>query len=759
MHKPTGPAVMNLLDNLNPQQREAVLATEGPLLILAGAGTGKTRVITYRIAYLIDQGTPPNSILAVTFTNKAADQMRDRVRALLESAGHSLGEPSISTFHSFCGRLLRREAARLGLPRNFAIYDADDQQAAIKLALSSIGIEDPGETPRALLERISSAKNHAIAPDEALAKAYDEPTRTAARVYKAYEKTLRNAGALDFDDLLLRAAEVLRRFDDARAAWQQRFRFLHVDEYQDTNRVQYDLLRLLAGPRPNLCVVGDEDQSIYRWRGADIGNILRFAEDFPGARVLRIEQNYRSHQNILDAAGAVVAHNQKRIGKQLEATRGKGANLVFFEARDAKAEADYVAAQVSRLQLEDSATHLAVLYRTNAQSRSFEESFRGRGIRYRLLGGFSFYERAEVKDVLAYVRLAIFPGDDVALLRVLNTPPRGIGKVTIDALRSLAREKGSSLWDALATTLEAGGSRALAPLRGFRELIEELRQKQESLSPVEFLQAVLDDTGYIDMLRERETEEDIARLENLRELVNALAEGAERGETLEDFLDRAALVSDADDFDDHAPVTLLTLHTAKGLEFDHVFLTGLEEGTFPHNRTLNDPEQIEEERRLCYVGMTRARDTLTLTRAVYRRIYGSERLQASTPSRFLLEIPSELVDTAEGSLAEAGQTRRYEPDPEYSYSTAEFSRRARGSAPPYASPGSTARPSRAAGSSPRRARSDANPLIGQRVRHPTYGLGTIIGVDGEDEERKLTVSFSGHGTKKLLERFANLSWA
>ncbi len=556
------------------------------------------------------------------------------------------------------------------------------------------------------------------------------------------------------------AAEVLRRFDEARAAWQQRFRYLHVDEYQDTNRVQYDLLRLLAGPRPNLCVVGDEDQSIYRWRGADIGNILRFTEDFPGARVLRIEQNYRSHQNILDAAGAVVAHNQKRIGKQLEATRGKGANLVFFEARDAKAEADYVAAQVSRLQLIDSATHIAVLYRTNAQSRSFEEAFRGRGIRYRLLGGFSFYERAEIKDILAYVRLAIFPADDVALLRVLNTPPRGIGKVTIDALRAVAREKGSSLWDALASTLEAGGSRALAPLRGFRELIESLQQKLESLAPVEFLQTVLDDTGYIDMLRERETEEDIARLENLRELVNALSEGAERGETLEDFLDRAALVSDADDFDDHAPVTLLTLHTAKGLEFDHVFLTGLEEGTFPHNRTLDDPEQIEEERRLCYVGMTRARDTLTVTRAVYRRIYGSERLQASTPSRFLLEIPTELVDTAEGSLAEAGQTRRYEPDPEYSYSAAEFSRRARGSTSPYAAPRETAaRPARAAGSSSRRQRGDANPLIGQRVRHPTYGLGTIIGVDGEDEERKLTVSFSGHGTKKLLERFANLSWA
>lgn len=750
---------MNLLDQLNPQQREAVLATEGPVLILAGAGTGKTRVITYRIAYLIDQGVPANSILAVTFTNKAAEQMRERVRALLETSAHSAGQPWISTFHSFCGSLLRREAPRLGLPRNFAIFDADDQIAAIKLALTSLGREDRDETPRSLLERISFAKNNGIAPEEALAKAFDEPTRTAARVYKAYEETLRRAGALDFDDLLLRAAEVLRRFDEARSAWQQRFRFLHVDEYQDTNRVQYDLLRLLAGPKPNLCVVGDEDQSIYRWRGADVGNILRFAEDFPGARTLRIEQNYRSYQTILDAAGAVVAHNQKRIGKQLEATRGKGSNIVFFEARDAKVEAEYVAGEISRLQQADSSAHLAVLYRTNAQSRSFEEAFRGRGIRYRLLGGFSFYERAEVKDVLAYVRLAMFPADDIALLRVLNTPPRGIGKVSIDALRGVAREKNSSLWDALGNTLEGGSSRALAPLRGFRELIEALQQKVESLAPVDFMNALLDDTGYLDMLRERATEEDIARLENLRELVNALTEATERGETLSDFLDHAALVSDADNFDERAPVTLLTLHTAKGLEFNHVFLTGLEEGTFPHNRTLNDPEQIEEERRLCYVGMTRAKDTLTITRAVYRRIWGSERLQASTPSRFLLEIPGGLVDTAAGSLAEAGETRRYEPDPEYSYSATEFARRSRHSATPSRGERETSGPSRSYSSTPRRAKGDANPLLGKRVRHPNFGIGTIVGVDGEDEERKLTVSFAGHGTKKFVERYANLSFA
>jgi DNA helicase II / ATP-dependent DNA helicase PcrA len=749
---------MSLLDNLNPQQREAALATDGPVLVLAGAGTGKTRVITYRIAHLMEQDVPGDAILAVTFTNRAADEMRDRVQVLLEGMRTGRGDPWISTFHSFCVRLLRREAARLGLPRNFAIYDEDDQAAALKLAIGSSGRDASGDTPRAILERISFAKNHGITPEQAAADAFDDRTRSAARAYQAYEDTLDRAGALDFDDLLLRAVDVLGRFPEARAAWQQRFRFLHVDEYQDTNSVQHELLRWLAGEKPNLCVVGDEDQSIYRWRGADVGNILRFTEDFPGARVLRIEQNYRSRQKILDAAAAVVKNNLKRMGKQLTATRGAGSNLVFYEARDAMAEAAYVTERIATLADDDGAPHVAIMYRTNAQSRAMEEALRTRGMRYRLLGGFSFYQRAEVKDALAYVRMAMFPDDDVALLRVLNVPPRGIGKVTIDALQTLARERGGSLWAALGETVESGSARALAPLKAFRALIDDLRQQLSSLPPADFLRAVLDNTGYLDMLNQRDDAQDIARADNLRELVNALADGSERGETLSDFLDRAALVSDADSFDARAQITLLTLHTAKGLEFDHVFLTGLEEGTFPHSRSLNDVDALEEERRLCYVGMTRARETLTLTRAVYRRIYGSERLQASSPSRFLLEVPGDLLDTAAGSLAQAGETRRYEPDPEYSYSADEFHRRAR-----HAVPERSAARSPSAGRAPASARranhGAANPLIGQRVRHPTYGLGTIIGVEGEDEERKLTVSFTGHGAKKLVERYANLSWA
>jgi DNA helicase-2/ATP-dependent DNA helicase PcrA len=755
---------MTLLDELNSGQREAATTLEGPVLILAGAGTGKTRAITYRIAHLIEQGVPGSAILAVTFTNKAAGQMKERVRDLLVRKGLAFDDPWIGTFHSFCAWLLRREAMRLGLPRDFKIYDADDQSAVVKLALEQLKIKDPGERTRGLLERISFAKNHGLTPSQVAsdaAKHNDALGITASKVYEAYEKILRKAGALDFDDLLLRAVQVLKEFPDVRTFWQNRFRYIHVDEYQDTNRVQYDLLRLLVGEARNLCVVGDEDQSIYRWRGADVGNILRFDEDYPGARVVRLEENYRSTQIILDAAAGVVANNKRRLGKTLKSTRSSGENLGFFEARDSKAEAEYAADRIRILQGDDPAAHVAVLYRTNSQSRAFEEALRARGMRYRMLGGFSFYQRAEIKDALAYARLVIFPDDDIALLRVINTPPRGIGKTTVDSLTAMAQQHDTSLWAALGKMLApASSGRATAPLKDFRQLIEDLKGEVKSSAPADFMQSILIHSGYLDMLMNRDSSEDTARADNLRELVSAMAEGTERGETLTDFLDHAALVSDSDNYDEHALITLMTLHSAKGLEFDHVFLTGMEEGVFPHSRSQNDLEELEEERRLCYVGMTRAKESLTLTRAVYRRTYGSERLTGSMPSRFLQEIPGELIDTADGSLADAGETRRYEPDPEYSFSEEEFSRRMR----------VAAAPSRAANDAPSRARSSAqprlgrstgaaDPLVGQRVRHATYGAGTIIGVEGEGEDRKFTVRFSDHGIKKLMERYANLSWA
>jgi len=749
---------MNFLSDLNEQQRQAVKTTEGPLLVLAGAGTGKTRALTYRIAHLIASGVPGESILAVTFTNKAAEQMKERVTSLLVREGLPSADPWVGTFHSFCARLLRREAPRIGLSRSFAIYDDEDQLAAMKLALVELGRDDRAFPPRWLLGRISSAKNRGESPAAMAAAARNEEERVTAQVFEAYQKKLRESEALDFDDLLLRAVDVLREHAAARDQWCQRFSYIHVDEYQDTNRPQYDLLQLLAEPQRNLCVVGEEDQSSDRWRGADVNLILRFAEDFPGAQVVKLEQNYRSTQTILDAASGVVRHNKKRLEKNLVATKVGGTPAKFFEARDAWAEAEYVVEVIRTLLQNDPSQHVGVFYRTIAQSRAFEEVCRRLGLRYRLIGGFSFYQRAEVKDALAYVRLAMRPDDDIALLRVINTPARGIGKTTIDALRASAGENSGSLWSAISRLLrQPSSARATGPLAGFLRLIEHLREEVASLPPAEFLRLVLDQTGYLEMLQERDTAEDTSRSENLRELVNAVAEGTEAGETFHDFLDRAALVSDADSYDERAPITLATLHGTKGLEFDHVFLTGLEEGIFPHARAGNSEEDLEEERRLCYVGMTRAKNTLSLTRAVYRRTFGEDRVRASTPSRFLREIPGELVETVAGSLSEAGETRRYEPDPEYSYSPEEFVRRVRRQGLPGSSQPAQRRASVGGPRSAKTRGGQSDPLIGQRVRHPNYGVGTVIAVEGDDQDRKLTVSFAGYGAKKFIERYAQLT--
>ncbi|MGC1618605.1 MAG: UvrD-helicase domain-containing protein, partial [Candidatus Acidiferrum sp.] len=542
--------MLNLLDELNPEQRLAAETVEGPVLILAGAGTGKTRAITFRMSNLISKGVPAESILAVTFTNKAAEEMRTRVSDLLLRAGVPPAQPWLSTFHSLCARLLRREAPSAGLPRDFAIYDDDDQLAAVKLAMSKLAIDDDSLTPRNILSHISYAKNHAQTSEILRVEAIGQDGRRIADVFAAYEKLLHQSNALDFDDLLLRSVRLLREVPAVREKWQTRFQYIHVDEYQDTNRVQYDLLRLLTGPQQNLCVVGDEDQSIYRWRGADVSILLSFSRDFPGAHVVKLERNYRSTQNILDAAGAVVANNPERLGKSLSATKGTGANLRYFEARDAQAEAEFVAGELERILNDDSAQTCAVEYRTNFQSRAFEEVFRRRGLRYELVGGFSFYNRAEVKDALAYVRLAMHPEDDISLLRVLNVPPRGIGKTTVDSLRETARVDGTPLWVAIEKFVAgAAGGRAVTPLRSFQELIAKLQEALAKKEPADFLHSVLEESGYMDMLKDRNTPEDVARLENLEELTRAVAESMEAGESFTDFLDAAALVSDADSFE------------------------------------------------------------------------------------------------------------------------------------------------------------------------------------------------------------------
>jgi len=734
----------SLLDGLNERQREAVLSTEGPLLVLAGAGTGKTRVITYRVAHLVEQGVPPGAILAVTFTNKAAGVMKERIQDLLRAAGRDASDVWVSTFHSFCARLLRREGQHLGLPRDFAIYDDDDQTAAVKRALQELGLSTEDYPPRSLRAQISHAKNHGVSPDEMESQAKqmrDRGREDASNVFRAYNEILRKSAALDFDDLLLRAVELLRDHPDVRSAWSARFQYLMVDEFQDTNRAQEELVRLLAGARKNVCVVGDEDQSIYGWRGARAGNLKRFTEDFPGAKIIRLEENYRSTQTILDAAAAVVKNNSDRLGKNLQATLGSGSRLRFFEAPDSVAEAEFICGELSSLVRGDPNARVAVLYRTGAQSRSFEEVLRRLGIRYRVVGGFSFYERAEVRNALAYVRLLFHPEDNVRLLRVLNVPPRGIGATTVAALEARAKETGKSLWDTIRAGNISTGKKIAGALNGFRELIEMLQEECSELPPAQIIERVLDKTGYLDWIEQQDNLEHTSRAENLRELSNAMAEATEQGQTLEDLLDHAALVSDADEYEEDVPVSLMTLHSAKGLEFDAVFLAGLEEGLLPHGRSLDTAAEIEEERRLFYVGMTRAKQSLAISRAVYRRNYGEDRLRASLPSRFLAEIPADLIEAAAGSQSEPGETRRYESDPEFSDDRAYQRRRT-----PY-------------GRSAPAARASKDPLVGTRVRHSKFGIGTIIGVEGDGEDRRLTVSFQDHGPKKLLERYANLQLA
>jgi DNA helicase-2/ATP-dependent DNA helicase PcrA len=734
---------MPSLDSLNEKQREATLATKGPVLVLAGAGTGKTRVITYRAAQLIEQGARPQEILCVTFTNKAAEQMKQRIADLLRASGREASDLWISTFHSFSARLLRREAPRLGIPRDFAIYDDDDQIRAVKLAIKELGVTDREYTPRSVRERISHAKNHGITPEQMSGEAYDAAGRGVAALFAAYERILRRAGAVDFDDLLLFATRVLRDHPEARADWSRRFRYIQVDEFQDTNAAQEELVRLLAGDEKNILVVGDEDQSIYSWRGARAGNMQRFIDTFEGTQVIRLEKNYRSTQTILDAAAGVVSHNRSRLGKSLEAANGAGSLVRFFEAADAAAEAEFITGELSTLVRAEPDAHAAVLYRTTAQSRAFEESLRRLGIRHRIVGGFSFYERAEVRDALAYVRLLFHPEDDVSLLRVLNTPPRGIGDTTVTALQNASKERGTSVWEVLPEIARPGVTRSGASLRAFRFLVESLQTEARDMEPAEMLRQVLDRTGYREWVEQQDKLEHTSRGENLAELVNAMAEATEAGQTLQDVLDQAALVSAADDYTEDVNVTLMTLHAAKGLEFDVVYLAGLEEGLLPHGRAIDSNDDVEEERRLCYVGMTRAKRSLTLSRALYRRIYGEDRLRASMPSRFLREIPRELIETVPGSLAEAGDTRRYELDPEYYSARARTASRGRSGAARSAPAG----------------RAKAHPLIGTRVRHPKFGAGTIISVEEEDDDRMLTVSFRDYGTKKLKERYANLELA
>jgi DNA helicase-2/ATP-dependent DNA helicase PcrA len=906
-------SVLSFLDQLNPQQREAVETTEGPVLILAGAGSGKTRVITYRIAYLIEhKGVMPESILAMTFTNKAAAEMGERVEKLV--GGLSIAKPVISTFHSFCVRILRRDIEALRIPstvpgqpsightKKFVIYDESDQQSVVKSIMKRLGVDDKQLTPRTVLGRISWAKNHMLDPQELYLQSADPKTEKVAHLYEEYRKELRKANALDFDDLLLEAVRLLKSAPQVREYYNKRFQYLLIDEYQDTNRPQYELMRMLAGEKHNVCAVGDEDQSIYSWRGADIRNILEFEQDFPEAKIIRLEQNYRSTQNILQAASAVVANNVRRKGKNLWTSRQGGSKIGYYEAPDGENEALFAADSIARYVREANergeTPKAAVLYRTNSQSRLFEEAMRRYGLKYHVVGGFSFYERAEIKDMISYLKVIQNPDDSISLLRVINTPARGIGRGTIDTLEQLALETGLPLWGAIGEAVKRllVPPRAVASLKSFQQLIEDAQamlagtfteQLQDSsaeietsgseetsdgsrrrthmnsgdsngaeeddataFTPEEFgnfsfdfgaaesesaedaavpepmveataetategpaddatasfpvptvstadiLKFLIDRTGYIKLLEEEDTPEAYSRIENLRELVNAAMDSRDRAETLDQFLDHAALIADADDYDERAQITLMSLHAAKGLEFPLVFLSGLEEGLFPHSRTMLVPEDIEEERRLCYVGMTRAMDQLMLTRAVYRRRYGTDLPEASVPSRFLEEVPGTLIEelgtrrsggaslrrTGEGARPHTSTANYGFESPHYSYEDEDQS------AAWHAGDGGrtdarTSKPTVAAraynsieniaeffASRGKKFSTPKAPPVeeptgkrgfrpGQKVRHPKYGEGTVYRREGEGEEAKITVQFPRFGLKKLVEKYAQLERA
>ncbi len=782
---------MDFLSGLNPEQQRAVSHVDGPLLILAGAGSGKTRVITHRICHLIvNHRVPASGVLAVTFTNKAADEMRQRVANLL-GEGYYGARPELSTFHSFCVRLLRRDGARLselrpGFTRQFTIYDDDDQLALIKSVYRQLGIDDKFMQYRVALSAISHAKSHKQTPQDLAEAATDPKASRLATIYEKYDGGLRQANALDFDDLLLEAVRLLRHDGDLRRRYNQRIQYLMIDEYQDTNRSQYELMRLLSEERHNVCVVGDEDQSIYGWRGADIRNILDFERDYPGAVVIRLEQNYRSTKNILEGASALVSNNTARKGKWLWTQAGEGENIGLYEAPDGENEALFIADTTERILSRDAHARVAILYRTNFQSRQIEEALRRYGRKYLVVGGFSFYQRAEVKDVLAYLKLLTSPHDSMALLRVVNNPARGIGKSTIEQVERFAAENSLSLWDAILRMLEEKqfSARAEAALDAFRRLIVEMSEDVSSRPLDHTLRMILERTGYRKMLESDHSLDSENRLGNLGELVSAAVEAAERGEGVAEFLDHAALVSDADSVDEGAQISLLTMHNAKGLEFPYVFIAGMEEGLFPHSRSFNSTDMLEEERRLCYVAMTRAEKRLVLSWARSRRRFGGGPLEPTIRSRFIAEIPLELLgntrrdrEVAQVNLHseqhEVGDTARKNMYTGKTYNSLEniaqffadrgapvpraFEKKTGPTGPPPPPSYPARAPELRPMAPPRAAQVRGKMAAGSSIQHPKYGRGTILRREGEGEEAKLTVSFPGHGLKKLIAKYAGLT--
>jgi DNA helicase II / ATP-dependent DNA helicase PcrA len=738
-----------LLASLNPAQREAVVHPGGPLLVLAGAGSGKTRVITHRIAWLVlEQRIEPTGIVAVTFTNKAAREMRERVTAILgEGAG-----PWIGTFHGLCLRMLRVDGHRVGLAPEFSIYDSDDQIALVRRILRANEVDDAAGSARAFLSRISRAKNAMETPAQAAARAFAPDAKLHAEVYGLYETGLKRANAVDFDDILLKALELFR--DEANADVRDRYanRCLHllVDEYQDTNRPQYLLVKALTSIHRNVCVVGDEDQSIYKFRGAEIKNILDFERDHPGSTVIKLEQNYRSTGTILDAAGAVIANNTERKGKSLWTDNARGERIELYHAQDDRTEAAWVARRVQREIEKRAYEDCAVLYRTNAQSRSFEEIFRRERIPYQVVGAQQFYERKEVKDVLAYLKLAVNEGDDVAFRRVVNVPPRGLGDTTVEAIEAEARAEGIPMIAAARRLVERGalGTRPARLLAEFLEITAGFAVRAAAEPAAVVIEGIVEAIGFEAYLEKSFPGEGQDRMENVRALVSAAVEYEQEVDepTLLGFLDRSALVSDADAVGAAPGVTLMTVHNAKGLEFPVVFLAGLEENVFPHSRSRGNDDDLEEERRLCYVAITRARERLYLSRAMQRLQQGVP--QSNPPSRFIEEIPEALLEetcaSAAGSFFDAPRTPSQRGWGDFSYgSSAARAAAKRDAAKPRPPPSDV--PPAADGFS-----------VGVAVSHPMFGTGRVLGREGSGQNLKLTIQFTGYGTKRILPAYTQL---
>jgi len=714
----------SILGPLNPPQRDAVTATTGPVLVVAGAGSGKTRVIAHRIAYLLGvEGVDPRHVLAVTFTNKAAEEMRRRVEELVLPAG--IRPPLIATFHATCVRILRQRAAAAGLPPSFVIYDEDDRLGVVKEAMRELDFDERVLPPASAVHRISHAKNQMLSPEEVERLARTPREERVAALYRLYEQRLRAAGAVDFDDLLLRVVDLFETAPEALAWYRALWTHVLVDEYQDTNRAQYRIIQLLTHERRNLCVVGDPDQSVYRWRGADLRNILDFEKDYPDCRVVTLEQNYRSTKRILDIASAVIANNTARKDKRLWTDNGEGERASVYRARDENEEAAFVAQSIRALHREGvEHRDVAVFYRTNAQSRVLEDALRRASVPYLIVGGVRFYERREIKDIVAYLRLMVNPLDDAAFRRAVGAPARGAGKATLDRLAEVARAQGTGLLAACAALPRDIGTKPRQALEEFARLLARLAARRRELALPAFVNEVIVASGYRNALEAERSAESEARRENLEELVAASEEFTGSQEafgvtevTLESFLDSIALVADTDEIDPAAGgVRLMTLHSAKGLEFPAVFLTGMEEGVFPHSRSMDDPEELEEERRLCYVGITRAKQRLVLSCALHRRIQG---YGVAEPSRFLTEIPESQLTLLNARAPEPGRRPAVptaEPDP-----------------------------------------ADDFPFrLGAKLRHASLGEGLLVGLERQGDEVIATVHFASVGRKRLSLQYAQL---